>query len=92
MQAVVPTGGYATRLRPTSLSMSKRLVPLANRPVMGWVLSQIVEGGVREAFIANVCEKLKDCDVTVVAKAIGMDKRISPYFLNPGTGGLVSFG
>ena len=77
MQAVVPTGGYATRLRPTSLSMSKHLVPLANRSVMGWVLSQIVEGGVREAFIANVCEKLKDCDVTVVAKAIGMDKRIS---------------
>jgi Predicted UDP-glucose 6-dehydrogenase len=36
--------------------------------------------------IANVCEKLKDCDVTVIAKAIGMDKRISPYFLNPGIG------
>jgi len=36
--------------------------------------------------IANVCEKLKDCDVTVVAKAIGMDKRISPYFLNAGIG------
>lgn len=34
--------------------------------------------------IANVCEKLKDCDVTVIAKAIGMDKRISPYFLNSG--------
>jgi UDPglucose 6-dehydrogenase len=36
--------------------------------------------------IANVCEKLKDCDVAVLAKAIGMDKRISPYFLNPGIG------
>ena len=36
--------------------------------------------------IANLCEKLKDCDVTVVAKAIGMDKRISPYFLNAGIG------
>lgn len=36
--------------------------------------------------IANVCEKLKDCDVTVIAKAIGMDKRISPYFLNAGIG------
>jgi UDPglucose 6-dehydrogenase len=42
--------------------------------------------------IANVCEKLKDCDVTVVAKTIGMDKRISPYFLNSGIvwGDLVS--
>jgi len=31
--------------------MSKHLVPLANRPVLGWVLSQIAEAGVREAFI-----------------------------------------
>jgi len=51
MQAIVLAGGYATRLRPTSLSMSKHLVPLANRPVLGWVLSQIAEAGVREAFI-----------------------------------------
>jgi len=45
MQAVVLAGGYATRPRPTSLSMSKRLVHLANRPVLGWVLSQIAEAG-----------------------------------------------
>ncbi|NAZ32883.1 MAG: glucose-1-phosphate thymidylyltransferase [Pyrobaculum sp.] len=51
MQAVVLAGGYATRLRPTSLSMSKHLVPLANRPVLGWVLSQIAEAGVGEVFI-----------------------------------------
>jgi glucose-1-phosphate thymidylyltransferase len=51
MQAVVLAGGYATRLRPTSLSMSKHLVPLANRPVLGWVLSQIAEAGVKEVFI-----------------------------------------
>jgi len=49
--AVVLAGGYATRLRPTSLSMSKHLVPLANKPVLGWVLSQIAEAGVREVFI-----------------------------------------
>ena len=36
--------------------------------------------------IANLCEKIPGCDATVVAKAIGMDKRISPYFLNLGLG------
>ncbi|MFZ8788407.1 MAG: sugar phosphate nucleotidyltransferase, partial [Acidilobaceae archaeon] len=51
MQAIVLAGGYATRLRPTSLSMSKHLVPLANRPVLGWVLSQIAETGIKEVFI-----------------------------------------
>ncbi|AET33361.1 glucose-1-phosphate thymidylyltransferase [Pyrobaculum ferrireducens] len=51
MYAIVLAGGYATRLRPTSLSFTKHLVPLANRPVLGWVLSQIAEVGVREVFI-----------------------------------------
>ncbi|MEM4138555.1 MAG: nucleotide sugar dehydrogenase, partial [Sulfolobaceae archaeon] len=36
--------------------------------------------------IANLCEKLPNCDAKVVAKAIGMDKRISPYFLDLGLG------
>jgi len=44
-------GGYATRLRPTSLSVSKHLVPLANNPILGWVLSQIAETGLREASV-----------------------------------------
>jgi glucose-1-phosphate thymidylyltransferase len=51
MQAVVLAGGYATRLRPTSLSMTKHLVPLANRPVLGWVLSQIAEAGIKEVLL-----------------------------------------
>jgi UDPglucose 6-dehydrogenase len=35
--------------------------------------------------IANLCERI-GCDVNVIAKAIGLDKRISPYFLNAGIG------
>jgi len=36
--------------------------------------------------IANLCKKIPKADVTTVAKAIGMDKRISPLFLNAGLG------
>jgi len=36
--------------------------------------------------IANICEKTPDVDVTTVAKAMGLDKRISPHFLNAGLG------
>ncbi|WP_457568170.1 UDP-glucose dehydrogenase family protein [Desulfurobacterium sp.] len=35
--------------------------------------------------IANVCEKA-GADVTVVARGMGLDHRISPYFLNAGCG------
>jgi len=36
--------------------------------------------------IANICEKIPSVDVTVVAKAMGLDKRISPAFLSAGLG------
>lgn len=36
--------------------------------------------------IANICERIPGADVTVVAKGIGLDKRIGPLFLNAGLG------
>lgn len=36
--------------------------------------------------IANICQHIPGADVTVVSKAIGLDKRIGPYFLNAGLG------
>jgi len=36
--------------------------------------------------IANLCERIPSADVTVVAKGIGLDKRIGTLFLNAGLG------
>lgn len=36
--------------------------------------------------IANVCERLPGADVEIIAKAIGLDPRISPLFLRAGVG------
>jgi len=36
--------------------------------------------------IANLCKKIPGADVTTVAKAIGLDERIGPFFLNAGLG------
>ena len=36
--------------------------------------------------IANICERLRGADVKVVAKGIGLDNRVSPFFLNAGLG------
>ena len=36
--------------------------------------------------IANICEKIPGADVTIVAKAMGLDKRIGPLFLDAGIG------
>ncbi|MBI4257503.1 MAG: nucleotide sugar dehydrogenase [Thaumarchaeota archaeon] len=36
--------------------------------------------------IANLCQKLPGADITTITKAIGLDKRIGPLFLNAGLG------
>jgi len=36
--------------------------------------------------VANLCERIPGADVEVVARGIGMDKRIGPYFLKAGLG------
>ena len=38
MQAVVLVGGQGTRLRPLTYDIPKSLVPLRNRPFMGYML------------------------------------------------------
>ena len=36
--------------------------------------------------IANICERIKGADVKIVAKGMGLDKRIGPLYINPGLG------
>ena len=36
--------------------------------------------------IANICEKTPGVDITTIAKVMGLDRRISPHFLNAGLG------
>jgi glucose-1-phosphate thymidylyltransferase len=48
MKALVLAGGSGSRLRPITHTSAKQSVPVANKPVLFYVLEAIAEAGVRE--------------------------------------------
>ncbi|MFH8568031.1 glucose-1-phosphate thymidylyltransferase [Streptomyces sp. NPDC017993] len=51
MKALVLAGGTGSRLRPITHTSAKQLVPVANKPVLFYVLESIVEAGITEVGI-----------------------------------------
>jgi glucose-1-phosphate thymidylyltransferase len=70
MKALVLSGGSGTRLRPFSYSRPKQLIPIANKPVLQYVLEGIRDLGVTE--IAVVVGE----GAAEIVKAIGDGSRL----------------
>ena len=45
MKAVILCGGEGTRMRPLSYSRPKHLIPVANRPVLDWIIDDLSRAG-----------------------------------------------
>ena len=48
MKAIILAGGKGTRLKPMTHTMAKQLLPVANKPILFYVLDQIIESGIND--------------------------------------------
>jgi len=51
-QAVIMVGGKGTRLRPLTNTVPKPALPVLNKPCLKYLMESLVEGGIKEIFLA----------------------------------------
>ncbi|OPY39032.1 MAG: Bifunctional protein GlmU [Methanoregula sp. PtaU1.Bin051] len=76
MQAVILAAGEGMRVRPLTRSRPKALIPVANRPIIGYVIDALIENGIRDIIVVTGYRKEQvtrflnqlDVPVTVVVQ------------------------
>ena len=59
MKAVILCGGMATRMLPITKSVPKEMMPVLNRPILDFLIDDLVECGVKDILI--ITNRGKEC-------------------------------
>lgn len=61
-KAIIPVAGAGTRLRPLTYTQPKPLIPVAGKPIISFIIDQLIEVGVRDFIfvIGYLGEKIKN--------------------------------
>ncbi len=80
MQAVILAAGEGNRVRPLTKNRPKAMIPVANRPIIGYVIDALVKNGIRDIIVVvgykqeQVTRFLNSLDIPVTV--VVQDKQI----------------
>lgn len=62
MKAIIPVAGTGTKLRPHTYTQPKALIPIAGKPILAFIIDEMIEAGVKDYvfIIGYLGEKIRD--------------------------------